>query len=283
MPISLGGRTAIITSAAQDVGRAMAQRFLDADARVMLADSDEKALASAEADLDGGDERLARFQYVAQDRLSIANLIAATVDRFQRIDILVNGAQTITAPGAFLELGTEQFDAAFGDNVRSVFQLSQAVARRMIQQAGEGEVPGGVPGGVSGGVPEGVPGGVIVNVSSIASSRTVPELLTFSVSCAALDQLTRSMAASLAPHGIRVNAIALGGVLSDRLRSAFRENEQLRDDMIRVTPLGRLAEMEEAADAAIFIASNHASYITGQVLAVDGGRTLLDPLASPIR
>ena len=271
MPISLGGRTAIITSAAQDVGRAMAQRFLDADARVMLADSDEKALASAEADLNGEDERLARFHYVAQDRLSIANLIAATIDRFQRIDILVNGAQTITAPGAFLDLGTEQFDAAFGDNVRSVFQLSQAVARRMIQQAGEGEGPGGIS------------GGVIVNISSIASSRTVPELLTFSVSCAALDQLTRSMAASLAPHGIRVNAIALGGVLSDRLRSAFRENEQLREDMIRVTPLGRLAEMDEAADAAIFVASEHASYITGQVLAVDGGRTLLDPLGSPIR
>ncbi len=267
MPISLGGKTAIITSAAQDVGRAMAQRFLDADARVMLADSDEKALASAEADLDGADGRLARFHYVAQDRLSIANLIAATIDRFQRIDILVNGAQTITAPGAFLNLGTEQFDAAFGDNVRSVFQLSQAVARRMIQQGGESEEPGGV----------------IVNISSIASGRTVPELLTFSVSCAALDQLTRSMAASLATHGIRVNAIALGGVLSERMRSAFRENEQLREDMIRVTPLGRLAEMEEAADAAIFVASEHASYITGQILAVDGGRTLLDPLASPIR
>lgn len=267
MPISLAGKTVIITSAAQDVGRVMAQRFLDAGARVMLADSDDKALASAEAALEGEDEHLARFSYVAQDRLSIANLIAATIDRFQRIDVLVNGAQTITAPGTFLDLGTEQFDTAFGDNVRSVFQLSQAVARRMIQQAEE----------------EDTPAGVIVNVSSIAASRTVPELLTFSVSCAALDQLTRSMATSLAPHGIRVNAIALGGVLTDRLRAAFRENEQLRDDMVRVTPLGRLAEVDEAAEAAIFVASEHASYITGQVIAVDGGRTLLDPLASPIR
>lgn len=269
MPISLDGKTAIITSAAQDVGRVMAQHFLDAGARVMLADSDEKALASAEADLDGDDGRLARFHYVAQDRLSIANLIAATIDRFERIDVLVNGAQTITAPGAFLDLGTDQFDAAFGDNVRSVFQLGQAVARRMIQQAEEknGDEPAGV----------------IVNISSIASSRTVPELLTFSVSCAALDQLTRSMAASLAPHGIRVNAIALGGVMTDRLRVAFRENADLREDMIRVTPLGRLAEVDEAAEAALFVASDHASYITGQIIAVDGGRTLLDPLASPIR
>jgi 7-alpha-hydroxysteroid dehydrogenase len=265
--VSLGDRTVIITSAAQDVGRAMAQRFLDAGARVMLADADEKALAGAEAALDGEGDNLARFPYVAQDRLSVANLIAATVERFGRIDILVNGAQTISAPGAFLDLATEQFDAAFGDNVRSVFQLSQAVARRMIQQAGDG----------------GRASGAIVNISSIAASRTVPELLTFSVSCAALDQLTRSMAASLAPHGIRVNAIALGSVLTDRLSAAFQDDDALRKDMIRATPLGRLADLEEASEAFLFVASDSASYITGQIIAVDGGRTLLDPLASPVR
>lgn len=267
MPISLGAKTAIITSAAQDVGVALARRFHDAGARVMLADADEKALAGAEAALKVEDGRLARFHYVAQDRLSIANLLAATIDRFDRIDILVNGAQTIMAPGAFLELDTAQFDAAFGDNVRAIFQLSQSVAKRMIQQAGSGERMAGT----------------IVNMTSIASSRTVPELLTLSVSSAALDQLTRSMAASLAPHGIRVNAIALGGVMTDRLRTAFREDEGLRGDMIRVTPLGRLADLEEVAEAALFVASDHASYITGQIIAVDGGRTLLDPLASPVR
>ncbi|HET7410378.1 MAG TPA: SDR family oxidoreductase [Paracoccaceae bacterium] len=270
MAISLAGRTVIITGAAQDVGRVMAQRFLDAGARVMLADWDEKALAGAKAAMEGDEDRLARFHYVAQDRLSVANLIAATVERFGRIDSLVNGAQTISAPGAFLDLGTEQFDAAFGSNVRSVFQLSQAVARRMIAQAGDAGA-------------EERTAGAIVNISSIAAIRTVPELLTFSVSCAALDQLTRSMAASLAPHGIRVNGIALGGILTDRLRAAFRDNEALREDMIRATPLGRLADIEEAAEAALFAASDHASYITGQVIAVDGGRTLLDPLASPVR
>ena len=266
MPISLGARTAIITGAAQDVGLALARRFLEAGASVMLADADEKQLLAAEAELDGDADRLGHFHYVAQDRLSIANLIAATIERFDRIDILVNGAPTIMAPGAFLELGTEQFDAAFGANVRAVFQLSQTVAKRMIQHAGEDRSAG-----------------VIVNISSIAASRTVPELLTLSVSCAALDQLTRSMAASLAPHGIRVNALAYGGVLTERLRSAFREDDELRDDMIRVTPLGRLGDLDEVAEAAIFLASDHASYITGQVIAVDGGRTLLDPLASPIR
>lgn len=267
MAISLDGRTAIVTSAAQDVGRAIAQRFLDAGAQVMLAGSDDKALASTEDALDGDADRYARFQYVAQDKLCIQNLIAATIDRFETIDVLVNSAQEINAPGAFLDLATDEFDAAFGDNVRGVFQLSQAVARRMIKQAEDRDEPAGS----------------IVNISSIAAVRTVPELLTFSVSSAALDQLTRSMAASLAPHGIRVNAVALGGVMTERLLGAFQDNETLRDEMIRVTPMGRLAEMDEAAETALFLGSEHASYITGQIISVDGGRTLLDPLASPIR
>lgn len=270
MSISLSGKTAIVTSATQDVGYAIAQRFLDAGTQVMLADSDDKALAKAVETLKGAPDRIGRFHYVPQDRLCIANLVAATLDRFDRIDVLVNGAQGITAPGAFLDLGTDLFDSAFGDNVRAVFQLSQAVARRMIEQAEDTENATD-------------PVGAIVNISSIAARRTVPELLTLSVSCAALDQLTRSMAASLAAERIRVNSVALGGVLTDRLRSAFREDESLREDMIRVTPMGRLADMEEAAEAVLFLASQSASYITGQIIAVDGGRTLLDPLASPIR
>lgn len=269
MGISLDGKTAIISSATPDLGGTMAQRFLDAGARVMLACPEAKALSAADVDEGADGARFAQFKDVAQDRLKIANLIAATVEQFGRIDILVNAAQSSSAPGTFLELDSEQFDAAFGDNVRGVFQLSQSVAKRMIQQAEDAD--------------NGAPAGAIVNISSIAASRTVPELLAFSVSNAALDQLTRSMATSLAPHGIRVNAVALGGVVTERLRAAFREHEDLREDMIAVTPMGRLAEIEEAADAAIYVASDLASYVTGQVIAVDGGRTLLDPLASPVR
>lgn len=276
MTISLDGRTAIVTGAGQDIGRVIARRFLEAGARVMLAGREEKALAgvmAALADGVGDASRLGSFHYVAQDRLSVANLIAATVEKFGRVDILVNGAQPITAPGAFLELETGAFDTAFGNNVRAVFQLSQAVARRMIRQASNADPGSARPGGA--------PGGAIVNLSSIAAIRTVPELLTFSVSCAALDQLTRSMAASLAPHGIRVNAIAPGSVVTERMRAAFDEDPALREDMIRATPLGRLADIAEVAEVALFAASDHASYVTGQIIAVDGGRTLLDPLASP--
>ena len=269
MAISLEGKTAIVTSAAQDVGRTIAQRFLDAGASVMLADADERALADTENALDAEDERAARFLYTAQDKLNIQNLIAATDEKFGRIDILVNSAQPICAPGAFLDLAPDEFDSHFGDNVRGVFQLSQAVAKRMVAQSRDQE--------------EALPAGSIVNISSVSAQRTVPELMTFSVSNAALDQLTRSMASALAPQGIRVNAVALGGVLTERLRGFFSDDESLRDEMVRVTPMGRVAEMDEIAEAVIFLASNSASYVTGQILAVDGGRMLLDPLASPIR
>ena len=269
MAISLEGKTAIVTSAAQDVGRTIAQKFMDAGAKVMLADSDEKALANAEDAMEGEDERSGRFQYTAQDKLSIQNLIAATQEKFGQIDILVNSAQDICAPGAFLDLAPDEFDSHFGDNVRGVFQLSQAVAKRMVAQAEDREEEMGI--------------GSIVNISSVSAQRTVPELMTFSISNAALDQLTRSMAAALAPRRIRVNAVALGGVMTERLRSAFADDADLRDEMVKVTPMGRVAEMDEIADAAIFLASDCASYVTGQILAVDGGRLLLDPLASPVR
>ena len=91
------------------------------------------------------------------------------------------------------------------------------------------------------------------------------------------------MATSLAEFGIRVNGVATGGVLTDQLKEVLREDDELREDMIRVTPLGRLAEKEEAADTVLFLASDYASYVTGQIVSVDGGRTLLDPLASPVR
>ena len=264
MAISLAGKTAIVTTTIADAGQTIAQRLLEAGANVMLAVCNDK---SASVELDGESDHWEHFAFTMQDRLCIQNLIAATVDRFGDIDVLVNGAQRISEPGLFLDLTTENFDSAFGDTVRSTFQLSQAVARKMIDLTGDDDAPKGA----------------IVNISSIAARRTVPELLAYSVSCAALDQLTRSMAASLAPKGIRVNAVALGGVLTDRLRTAFREDDNLRDDMLAVTPMGRLADTEEAAETALFLASEHASYITGQIVSVDGGRTLLDPLASPIR
>lgn len=264
MPISLEGKTAIVTCGSFGIGRVIAQRFLNAGARVMLADLDERP--ADEERLSGDESRHARFHYTVQDRLCVANLIASTVDRFDQIDILVNAVQIAGPPTPILDLEMDAFDAALGENVSNILLLSQAVAKRMVAQPGEGEAPAGA----------------IVNVSSIAGQRTGAEQLVQSVCAAAIDQLTRSMAVGLAANRIRVNAIALGGVMSQDLRETLRDDEARRAAMIGASPLARLGEAEEAADAALFLASDHAGFVTGQVLAVDGGRTLLDPMSSPV-
>jgi 7-alpha-hydroxysteroid dehydrogenase len=123
--------------------------------------------------------------------------------------------------------------------------------------------------------------GAIVNLSSITSQVTRPELLAYSMSAAAIDQMTRSLALSLAPKGIRVNAVAFGSVMSASLQSALKEQPGYRDQIVDGTPMGRIAAAVEVAETVQFLASDAAGFITGQVLAVDGGRSLMDAVVAP--
>jgi len=268
MTFSINGKTAIVTGAANGVGLAIARHFVDHGANVMFADMDEARLKheiGAEAQKD--DSAVRFFAGDLRERLTIANLLSATLDAFDRVDILVNASRQVVASDP-LNADDDAVNVLLQQNLMTGYRLTQLVAKRMIRQA---EADGRETGLV----------GSIVNLSSIAARRTHPELLAYSVSCAALDQMTRSMAVALAPHRIRVNAIAFGSVMSASLKSALKGEEAMREEIIENTPLARIASAHEVAEAAQFLASDGAGFMTGQILTVDGGRTLVDTVATP--
>ena len=265
MSFSISGKTAIVTGAANGVGLAIARRFVDAGANVMMADMDEISLADA---TDDNTDNLRSFAGDLREKLTQVNLIAATLDAFDQVDILVNASRQMQASDP-LDPESDAVEMLMQQNMITPLRLSQLVARRMIKQA-ENTPP-----------EDHSPIGSIVNLTSIAARRTHPELLGYSVSTAALDQMTRALAVALAPHRIRVNGCALGSVLSESLKNALKENSAYRDDIKDHTPLNRIGKPSEVADAVQFLASEGSGFMTGQIITVDGGRTLLDPVTAP--
>ena len=266
MTFSIAGKTAIVTGAANGVGLAIARHFLEAGANVMLADMDEKRLKAeiGKTDTDASSARI--FGGDLREKLTQANLLSATIDAFERVDILVNACRQVMASDP-LDGSDDSMEVLLQQNLLANLRLTQLVVKRMIAQSEEeGDDEQGV--------------GSIVNLSSVAGQRTRPDLMAYSVSCAALDQLTRSLAVALAPQRIRVNGIAFGSVMSASLQKALRDDRNLRDAICDATPLGRIAPASEVAEVAQFLASDSARFVTGEVLKVDGGRSILDAVVA---
>jgi NAD(P)-dependent dehydrogenase (short-subunit alcohol dehydrogenase family) len=254
MPLT--GKTAIVTGAAGGIGYAVAERFLREEARVVIADIDGPQGKRAEKDL----EKLGDVRFVKTDvarRLDVHNLVAATIDAFGDIDVLVNNAGIVHA-AEFLELREEDFDRVLNVNLKGSFLAGQAVARFMVDKVEKGGTPG-----------------TIINMSSINAVLAIASQVPYTVSKGGVNQLTRVMALALAPYGIRVNAIGPGSIMTGLLASV-NSDAAARQRILSRTPLGRVGEPSEIASIAAFLASDDASYVTGQTIYADGGRMPLN-------
>ena len=266
MSFSVAGKTAIVTGAANGVGLAIARHLADAGANVMFADKDETRLRDEVGEVTDETSNIRYFAGDLREKLTIANLLSATLDAFDQVHILVNAARQVTTSSP-LDPDDESMSIMLEQNLLSSLKLSQLVARRMIKQ-GKGS--------------EKLCIGTIVNLSSIAAQRTQAELMAFSVSCAAMDQMTRSLAVSLAPERVRVNAVAFGSVMSASLKDHLKQHPDQREAILAATPQGRIAGPTEVAEAVQFLASDSSAFVTGEILTVDGGRSLIDAVSTSL-
>lgn len=247
----LEDKVAIVTGAAQGIGQAIATRFVREGARVMLSDVQEDAGKAAADELG---EAAAFIPCDVGDKAQVEALVAGAADKFGRLDVMVANAGIVHA-AEFLELDEADFDRVLRVNLKGAFLCGQAAAKQMVSQGG---------------------GGAIVNLSSINAVLAIPNQVPYNVSKGGVNQLTHVAALALAPHNIRVNAIGPGSIATEMLQSVLASDPAAHEKVMSRTPLGRLGEPDEMASVAVFLASDMASYVTGQVVYADGGRLPLN-------
>jgi NAD(P)-dependent dehydrogenase (short-subunit alcohol dehydrogenase family) len=246
-------RVAIVTGAAQGIGAACAERLAADGAAVALWDVDDAhGTALAQRLVDGG----ARVRYVhcnVARKAEVDAALAATLAAFGRVDALINNAGIFKAAD-FLEITEADWDAVLDVNLKGSFLVAQAVAREMAKAGG----------------------GAIVNMSSVNSVMAIPSIASYNVSKGGINQLTRVMALALADKGIRVNAVAPGTIATELARNAVLGSEEAKQRIMSRTPMKRLGEPAEIADVCAFLVSSASSYMTGEIVYVDGGRLTLN-------
>ena len=251
-------KVVIVTGAAQGIGAACAERLAQDGAAVALWDVDDVRGQARAADLGARGRRTIYQHCNVADKGEVDAALAATVQAFGRVDALVNNAGIFRAAD-FLEITEADWDAVIAVNLKGSFLVAQAVARVMKAHGG----------------------GAIVNMSSVNGTMAIPSIASYNASKGGVDQLTRVMALALADHGIRVNAVGPGTIATELARAAVLGSEEAKARILSRTPLRRLGEPHEVADAVAFLLSDAASYITGEIVYVDGGRRALNYTVPP--
>lgn len=256
----MSGKRALVTGAASGLGLACAERFAAEGAAIALIDLDEAALERETARLCRSGANAVAIPADVGVKADAEAAVAAAVAAFDGIDVLVSNAG-INRPADFLSLSEADFDLVLRTNLKSVFLFGQAAARAMIARGG---------------------GGAIINMSSGNATMTMPGLAAYAASKGGIISLTKAMALALAPHGIRVNAIAPGTIMTPLTRPRLWDDIAQRRRILARTPIGLFGDPADVAGAAVFLAGADAAYITGETLTVDGGRSALNYTIEPV-
>jgi NAD(P)-dependent dehydrogenase (short-subunit alcohol dehydrogenase family) len=250
MTIDLAGKTALVTGASRGIGRGIALGYARAGADLALAARDEQKLAEVAQEVEALGRRALVLPTDVTDGEACRRLVDDAVAGLGVLDVLVNNAGGSSYLGPFTELRFSGWEKVMRLNVDSVVHLCQAAGRHMLERGS----------------------GSIVNVASVAALHGTPGLSPYGASKAAVLSLTRSLAVEWGSRGVRVNALCPGWTRTD-LNSAMWSNPDTERALVAGTPLARWADVEEMVGPALFLASDAASYYTGQALVVDGGQT----------
>ena len=249
----LEDRVAIVTGAARGIGAACARRLARDGAALALWDVDDGPGGAVAAELVAQGQRAVYLHCDVSRAADVQAAMAATLQAYGRLDALVNNAGIFRA-AQFLDITEADWDAVIGVNLKGAFLVAQAAARAMVAAGG----------------------GAIVHMSSVNGMLAIPDIASYNVSKGGINQLTRAMALALADHGIRVNAVAPGTIATELAAKAVLGSDAAKARILGRTPLRRLGEPAEIADVVAFLLSDASSYMTGEIVYVDGGRMALN-------
>jgi NAD(P)-dependent dehydrogenase (short-subunit alcohol dehydrogenase family) len=241
-------KVAIVTGGGSGLGLAIARKYTSEGIDTIIIGRDETKLKNSQAELGS---HCYQMSCDLSDLKTIPALIEKIVEKFGRIDILVNNAG-INMKKDFADVTDEEFQMVLSTNVCSVFSISREVVRQMLKQGS----------------------GSIINISSMAAQYGLPKVIAYSASKSAIDGMTRAMAVELSPKGIRVNAIAPGFIETDMTAKALNSDPERKQKVFGRTPMGYMGKPCDIGEAAFFLATDAARYITGVVLPVDGGNSI---------